>query len=153
MENAIVVTTKGKSFKGEVVDKKSATLQTNDIDAKILEGVDNLIKNLSGENAEPTEKKCSRCWKLGRVFMHPIEQFSIIEKTGKRHSQCKVCRTEQSNEWCAKRKEHRKKYHAEYNKRRMPYVPKPKAVVILEQAEQPKPTENALFVGFPSEVK
>lgn len=60
-------------------------------------------------------KACSRDKKAGRLHLHPVSQFSVL-KNGKRHSQCRVCRVEQSCEWCIKKKEARKAYHKEYRK-------------------------------------
>lgn len=159
MSKAIVVEAKGKKVVGVVADKSIVEIAPEEIiDNNIATGVDELVAMLGGEMQDPTMKRCSRCVKMGRVPYHDIEMFSLL-KNGKRHSQCKVCRTEQSNAWCAKRAEHRKEYHREYHKRRPRRVAIPKGVKALMESYLATPAveetntvnaSEALFVGFPT---
>lgn len=71
------------------------------------------------KTTDPSLKQCSRCKKMGRVGLYPLDQFSIVAATGKPHSQCKVCRTEQAKKWThkdaaqiEKRKAYQKAYRA-----------------------------------------
>lgn len=155
MSKAIVVEAKGKKVVGTVADESTVILASADeIDNIIVGGVDEIVAMLGGEMLDPTQKRCSRCVKMGRVPYHKIEDFSLL-KNGKRHSQCKVCRTEQSAVWCEKRKDHRKVYHQKYHKGRPRRVVIPKGVKALMDmynAEEAGATVNAtdaLFVGFP----
>lgn len=158
MSKAIVVEAKGKKITGVVADKEIVELASEEIiDNNIATGVDELVAMLGGEAVDPTKKRCSRCVKMGRVPYHDINDFSLL-KNGKRHSQCKVCRVEQSNAWCTKRAEHRKEYHREYHKGRPRRVAIPKGVKAImdaykahEEAETAKVNaSDALFVGFPT---
>lgn len=160
MSKAIVVEAKGKKITGKVADQANIEFATTDeIDNTIAMGVDEIVAMLGGEMVDPTKKRCSRCVKMGRVPYHDVEQFSLL-KSGKRHSQCKVCRTEQSDEWCRKRAEHRKAYHKEYHKGRPRRMAIPKGVKALmdvynteaagvESTDKVNATD-ALFVGFPA---
>lgn len=157
MSKTIVVEAKGKKIVGQVADKSVVETATDEIiDNNIAMGVDELVAMLGGEMQDPTKKRCSRCVKMGRVPYHPIDDFSLL-KNGKRHSQCKVCRVEQSDAWCKKRAEHRKEYHREYHKSRPRRVAIPKGVkaIMDAYAETPAVESNtvnaseALFVGFP----
>src|SRR5574343_506980 len=157
MKKAIIVEAKGKKIEGIVADQSTIEWESDEvIDNNIATGVDELVAMLGGEMQDPTKKRCSRCVKMGRVPYHDIEDFSLL-KNGKRHSQCKVCRVEQSAEWCNKRAEHRKEYHREYHKGRPRRVAIPKGVKALMdvyKAEEQKPSKadvsNALFIGFPT---
>lgn len=158
MSKAIVVEAKGKKITGVVADKEVVELASEEIiDNNIATGVDELVAMLGGEAVDPTKKRCSRCVKMGRVPYHDINDFSLL-KNGKRHSQCKVCRVEQSDEWCRKRAEHRKEYHREYHKGRPRRVAIPKGVKAImdaykahDDAENTKVNaSDALFVGFPT---
>lgn len=82
--------------------------------------LEDILEILEETPQDPTLKKCSSCLKKGRVFMHPLDHFSVL-KSGKFHSQCKVCRTENSVKWCReqgkRRKDYQKTYQEEYRKR------------------------------------
>lgn len=158
MSKTIVVEAKGKKIIGQVADNAVVETATDEtIDNKIAMGVDEIVAMLGGEAVDPTKKRCSRCVKMGRVPYHDINDFSLL-KNGKRHSQCKVCRVEQSNAWCTKRADHRKEYHLEYHKGRPRRVAIPKGVKAImddykahDDAETAKVTaSDALFVGFPT---
>jgi hypothetical protein len=107
---------------------------------------------LSGDVEDPTKKKCTRCIKMGRYPFHNIDDFSLLQ-SGLRHSQCKVCRTEQAVAWERKRKEHRKAYHKEYNKTRKPAIRVPKALknfaAAMTEAEGGINGKEALFIASP----
>ena len=158
MSKTIVVEAKGKKIIGQVADNAVVETATDEtIDNKIAMGVDEIVAMLGGEAVDPTKKRCSRCVKMGRVPYHDINDFSLL-KNGKRHSQCKVCRVEQSNAWCTKRADHRKEYHLEYHKGRPRRVAIPKGVKAImdaykahDDAETAKVNaSDALFVGFPT---
>lgn len=151
----IVVEAKGNKITGTVADESIVEIASSDtIDNSIAMGVDELVAMLGGEVVDPTKKRCSRCVKMGRVPYHDINDFSLL-KNGKRHSQCKVCRVEQSDEWCRKRAEHRKVYHKEYHKGRPRRLVIPKGAKALmdvynatEADSKVVKTSEALFVGF-----
>lgn len=154
MSKAIIVEAKGKKITGTVADESTVEIATKQvIDNNIVMGVDDIVAMLGGEMNDPTQKRCSRCVKMGRVPYHKIDDFSLL-KNGNRHSQCKVCRTEQSDEWCRKRAEHRKAYHKEYHLSRPRRVAIPKGVKALMDVynAEPAPTKvnatDALFVAF-----
>lgn len=158
MRKTIIVESKGKKIVGQVADESTVKLASAEsIDNTIVMGVDEIVAMLGGEMLDPTQKRCSRCVKMGRVPYHKIDDFSLL-KNGKRHSQCKVCRTEQSKVWCDKAP-HRKEYHRNYHKGR-PYRPvTPKGVQALMDAYKLEAEEvtkvnatDALFVGFPNGV-
>lgn len=159
MAKAIVVEAKGKKVVGTVADESTVALASAEsIDNTIALGVDDIVAMLGGDMVDPTQKRCTRCVKMGRVPYHKLEDFSLL-RSGKRHSQCKVCRTEQSAVWCEKRKAHRKEYHKEYHKGRPRRVAIPKGVKALMDvynAEAAVETmvnaTDALFVGFPVAV-
>jgi hypothetical protein len=91
------------------------------------------------KTTDPSYKECKRCQKNGRVGIYPLDQFSV-KQDGKRHSQCKVCRTEQANEWVAKQGEKRKEYQKEYrrkNKERLAIYAQARAYDAKRAAEQP----------------
>jgi hypothetical protein len=156
MSKAIVVNSKGKGAKGVITEEVNVTrATTNELDSIIVGGVLEVANILSGGDVEdPTKKRCSRCVKQGRMPFHDIEQFSLLAN-GKRLSQCKVCRTEQSVEWERKRKEHRKEYHKEYQKTRKPAIRVPKALkefaAAMAEQEGHINAREALFVALPTE--
>lgn len=153
---AIVVQSEGKKVTATVAEKSKVKVATkSQIDETIQTGAAEIMAMLSGEMVDPTKKRCSRCVKMGRVPYHNLNDFSLL-KNGKRHSQCKVCRTEQANEWCTKRAEHRRAYHKKYHEGRPRRVVTPKAltalVALYEQedkvAKDALDASNALFIGF-----
>lgn len=152
-EKAIVVSSKGKSASGVVTEKDNVHFATpNELDGVISAGLLEVANILSGEVEDPTKKKCSRCIKMGRYPFHKVDDFSLL-LNGKRHSQCKVCRTEQAVAWEASRKEHRKAYHKDYNKTRTPAVRIPKALknfaAAMTEAESGVNGREALFIASP----
>jgi hypothetical protein len=156
MRKTIIVEAKGKKITGTVADKSDVTLASaEDIDNSIVMGANDIAAMLAGEVPDPTQKRCSRCVKMGRVPYHSIEDFSLL-KNGKRHSQCKVCRVEQSDVWYKKRAEHRREYHRKYHQTRPQRTIVPKGIKALmdvytetEAIETKIDATNALFVGFP----
>lgn len=158
MSKAIVIEAKGKKVVGTVAEESTVELATAEsIDNSIAMGVDEIVAMLGGDVVDPTMKRCSRCVKMGRVPYHKLDDFSLL-KNGKRHSQCKVCRTEQSNAWCTKRADHRKAYHKNYHQGRPRRVAIPKGVKALmdmynaEAVGDKVNATDALFVGFPTSV-
>jgi hypothetical protein len=122
-----------------------------------IEEVKNIFEGVGVDNpAEPILKKCLRCIKKGRAGFYPLDDFSVL-KNGKRHSQCKVCRTEQAMEWDASQREKRREYHRLYHKRRKPANRTPSAIKILLNAadvENTKPQpQDAMFVTFTKDSK
>jgi len=151
-DKAIVINSNGKQAEGVVTDISNVRMASEtELDNVIGEGLLEVAKILSGEVEDPTKKKCSRCFKKGRVFMHPVDDFSLLQN-GKRHSQCKVCRTEQAVAWEAKAK-HRKEYHKGYQAIRKPAQRVPKAlknfVNAMTEAEGTIQAKEALFVATP----
>jgi hypothetical protein len=152
MRQVIVVEAKGKQITGTIEELELVDVASTEvIDNNIATGVDELVAMLSGTLVDPTKKRCSRCVKMGRMPYHHIDDFSLL-KTGKRHSQCKISRTEQSAVWCNQRAEHRKAYHKQYQQTRGKRVPVNKAIkALMEGSEAPqnpqKSTENALFIA------
>ena len=155
MKKAIVVQAEDKGIVAQVKPSEDVSLASaTEINNVIKAGADELMDMLSGNLADPAKKRCRRCARLGRVPYHPLEDFSLL-KNGKRHSQCKVCRVEQANEWCTKRAEHRKTYHHNYYKSRPKHRATPKGVLAIMKAYQaeaePVPmvsAKDALFVAF-----
>lgn len=155
----IVVEAKGKKIVGQVADESAVEIAPAEvIDNNIAMGVDELVAMLSGEAVDPTKKRCSRCVKKGRMPYHPLEHFSLL-KNGKRHSQCKVCRVEQSTDWenQADVKLRRKEYHRNYHAGRPRRKKHPAPVQAIIDADSPQVEEvvepkvnaaDALFVGF-----
>ena len=149
MSKTIIVEAKGKKITGVVVPSTEVIApQSSEIKTNILRGAEELIGVLSGKDTNAMKKKCSRCVKMGRMPYHDLEDFSLL-KSGKRHSQCKVCRVEQADKWCKERKEHRKAYHKQYYKSRPRYVPKPKVEELPEVVEESDKVDasDALFIG------
>jgi hypothetical protein len=153
----IVVEAKGKKIVGQVADESAVEMASAEIiDNNIAMGVDELVAMLSGEAVDPTKKRCSRCVKLGRMPYHPLEHFSLL-KNGKRHSQCKVCRVEQSTAWenQPEIKKYRKTYQQNYHAGKPRKRRNPKPVQAILDAEAPQVevetkvnAADALFVGF-----
>ena len=155
-EKAIIIQAEGKTVTAQVAKKSKVTLATKaEINDAIQMGASEIMGMLSGELADPTKKRCSRCVKMGRVPYHSLEDFSLL-KNGKRHSQCKICRTEQAAIWCEKKKVHRKVYQAEYHKKRpkRQIIPKEVKAIMDAYALEDEPTSTkldateALFVAF-----
>lgn len=156
---AIIVEVNGTKITGKVADKSAVELVSNEtIDNTIAKGVTELIAMLEGDMIDPTKKRCSRCVKMGRMPYHDMNDFSLL-KNGKRHSQCKVCRVEQSKEWCTKRANHRKIYHKNYHKTYLRRTVVSKGVKFImdsyiqsyvQKAVKVNSTAEALFVGFPT---
>lgn len=153
----IVVEAKGKKITGTVADESKVELATAfEIDNAIKTGINEIVDILTGEMDDPTKKRCRRCMKLGRVGFYPVDEFSLLAN-GKRHSQCKVCRVEQSTDWHKKNEPRRKAYQKLYQARRGRRVATPKAeiaaVSVTFEATEPKlNATEALFVGFPTVV-
>lgn len=117
MSKTIVITTTDNKLTGDITPSDEVTVaSTVEIQHQMSQGVSELVASLA-EDFDPTKKKCSRCFKMGRMPYHPIEDFSLL-KSGKRLSQCRTCRTEQSDKWCKLKAEHRRAYHREYQKLR-----------------------------------
>ncbi len=75
---------------------------------------------IADKNSDQTElKTCRRCAKLGRMNLFPIENFSLLQ-TGKRHTYCKKCRTEQQTEWAQKKAAERAEYQRAYRNNSTP---------------------------------
>lgn len=151
--NTIIVEAKGKKIVGQVAESNTVELATPEtIDNTIATGMDEIVAMLGGDIQDPTQKRCSRCVKMGRVPYHAIEDFSLL-KDGKRHSQCKVCRVEQARVYdqlhAARRKEYHRAYHLTRGRR------EPRTVNTVDTVEVPVgkvDATNALFVGFTSET-
>jgi hypothetical protein len=154
-EKYIVVKSNGDKATGVVTEQSNVIRSTqSEIDNVISSGVLEVANILSGKDVEdPTRKRCSRCAKLGRMPFYPIEDFSLLAN-GKRLSQCKVCRTEQSVAWEARKKEHRRAYHKEYQKTRIPATRVPKALKLyaeaMREAESSVDAKEAMFVAIPN---
>jgi hypothetical protein len=157
-EKCIVVNSSGKGASATVTEKSNVNLSTvAELDDVIGAGLLEVANILSGDVADPTKKRCSSCAKKGRMPYHPVTNFSTL-KNGKLLSQCKVCRTEQSDAWCKRRAEHRKAYHKAYQKVRQPAVRQPAALKEFIAAMQGQANDTAginggeaLFVAMPTE--
>ena len=149
---AVLVQTSGNSASATVIDKTKVNIQdSTELNNVIHEGILEIDNLFSGTGvADPTKKKCSRCFKLGRQAFHDIEDFSLL-LNNTRSSQCKVCRSEQSVAWANKRKEHRQAYQAIYKTKRNPVIYTPKAVKIaLEHAKAQSMKNSAVIVAYPT---
>lgn len=123
MSNVIVVETTGNATKGTVLNSTDIRMPLQrDVEKAIQANMVKVAKIAAGESVEdPTEiklKHCSRCIKMGRTPFHDENDFSLLAN-GKRHSQCKTCRSEQACEWQIRRKEARKEYQRGYQKTRV----------------------------------
>lgn len=162
MSKAVIVEAKDKKIVGTVTDQKKVKLSSRDeIDEILISGGGEIMDILSGEIDDPLMKRCSRCIKKGRVPFHPLEDFSML-KTGKRHSQCRICRSEQATAWCQEQAVKRKAYHKEYHKNRRKRENMVGGIkkLIKDYGKNTEPevndayfvnAENALFVAFTEE--
>lgn len=149
MNKCIVVKSNGTNRASGVITEKDNIkfADESDLNETIQNGITEVANILSGIGVgDPTKKRCSRCAKMGRMPYHPVTNFSTL-KNGKLLSQCKVCRTEQSDKWC-RQAPHRQEYQRLYQKARQPNQV---TTVVNEQ----QPTNNlikaseAFFVALP----
>jgi hypothetical protein len=148
-KQAIAVSADGNNLNARVTKAGAVEIPTiADIEEVINGRIADVTSAIAGDGVEdPTVKKCSRCAKMGRIALHPVNQFSTIKKTGKLSSQCKVCRTEQSNAWCKEKAEHRREYHRQYRLIRGAEGRPPKSIRELAKLN----SEQA--VEIPAEIK
>lgn len=104
-KKALVV---NRDLETTIQDKEEANVYAENL----VREMDVILDTLSGES--DTHKPCSRCKRLGRPFVHPVDHFSVVKKTGKLHSQCRPCRTEQALKWEQKKRHERQLYHRKY---------------------------------------
>lgn len=129
MSELIVVTSKGKSTRGELKESREVHVPTEtELEGAIRAGMVDVAMIASGEGVTdptiPFLKHCSRCLAMGRQpyhvvnFADPEKSEFTIKKDGKPHSQCKKCRSEQACDWQKKKARERavyqKTYHASY---------------------------------------
>jgi hypothetical protein len=116
MKSAIVITPENTGkINSTLVSVDSVEKKTQLHKDLIEQRIGDVEKVLSGTE-ESIMKLCSKCVKSGeRIALHPIEHFSLLN-TGKRHSQCRRCRTDQANGWCRRRRNYRREYHQQYRK-------------------------------------
>lgn len=165
MAKVILIESTGNKTKGIVADRKEVIIPSKrEVEIEIQKGMQAIADIAAGVDVtDPSEeavKHCTRCMNLGRVFIHPIKEFSLL-KNGKRHSQCKTCRSDQACEWQLRKAAERKIYQAGYQKTRK-YVPRRKGDKTIntmlnamdgdKKAEEQKPNAiDSLFVAYVQE--
>lgn len=115
----IVVEATNGATVGRIIDEGSIHIPSDaEISDSLNQGLQRIARIASGVGVkDPTEvelKHCSSCIARGRVPFHPVGEFSIVKKTGKRHSQCKKCRSEQACEWQLSKGQKRREYQKTY---------------------------------------